>query len=152
MKRFLAAGSALCLLLALPACSRPAETASPGLFSLRLQLPASLAKDGNRYRRFLARASHLDIVLQRGHEGEERRYAFPPEQWETLALPELGFGDDPRDVLTVKAQVWDRQGDTVRRFPVLAGTKRFHARDFEPGKPALLVVRLALQVRPEEFD
>ena len=118
---------------------------------IKIQMPSSMAKDTTRYRRFIANASHLEISLST-KRGTAVHYSFAAPQWDNLPIPSIDWVEEGTDSLLVKAQIWDRKGGALRSYPVLIGKAQLHARDRQLSGPTLVIVKLTLQVKGDEFD
>ncbi len=120
--------------------------------AVKLVLPGSLEKESARYRRFLSRVSHLEIVTTSG-KGAAVRSSFAPDRWEDLPLA-IAPPADPKDALTIEARVWDRKRDGQPRLhPILVGHKRVGARELDAEGVTPVIIRLALmEGAAGEFD
>jgi len=109
-------------------------------------MPAALAKDSQRYKRFLTRASHL-VVSVKNKEGADQQQTFPAESWERLTLPNVEFPRSPEDRLEVRVEIWDRNREgRLRRDPALRGAGSLTA------EHKSLRIKLRLDLSPREYD
>jgi len=132
------------LLLLLVSCGNPSPAPVRGP-ELIVQMPAALAKDSQRYKRFLSRASHLALILK-SKEMAEHTQVFPAESWEELQLP-LGFPGALEEPLEVRVEIWDRNREgRLRRDPALQGAGELK------GETKSLRIKLRLNLSPREYD
>lgn len=113
------------------------------LLELRLKMPAQLAYQSGRYRRFLERASHLEILLD-PPGAVPTSYTFPVQGWEKgLELSEM-----PGAPFELRVKIWDRKRDgTLRSEPALKGSAAVKA-----GQTEVVNVTLKLELSPAEYD
>jgi hypothetical protein len=139
------------LLFALVSCQPGGGVRSQSRITLHLRLPASLPKGGIRFQHFLQRVVSLELELT-SKDGFSAHYAFPPDQWDGFSFPDLDFPQTPTDVLTVKFQVWDLNGDGLpRTYPALSGKKRVLASEMSTSGTLEVPLRLSLNVSAAEY-
>lgn len=113
MKKLISLGI---VLLSLFGCGASAPQAS---LELRLKMPAALAYQSARYRRFLGRATHLEIALD-PPGAKPQVYSFPVLEWEGgIEIPELPAAS----TFHLRVRIWDlRRDGTARAEPALKGS------------------------------
>ena len=128
-------------------CGPKSENGPPSNLQIRLLLPEVLAKDSPRFQRFVRRALFLRMTVSSGKD--ETVYVFAPEQWESIFLKPLVFGE----AIHFSTEVWDRKPNGIdRSYPVLEGKQSVTAKETTRGKPFTVGIRLHLRVSEKEYD
>lgn len=145
--------NSLLLLVILVGCGRTSNYQEVHeAVSLQLRLPAALARNSGRYRRFLERAAYLELSVET-KSGQDAILQFVPGVWEGLSIPSIRFPAFAEDVLTARVRVFDKRRDgATREYPVLSGKGQLAAKELQKGGASTLSVNLSMHVSVGEYD
>ena len=119
--------------------------------ALEIDLPTGLRRE-DRLQHFNSRVMMASARFETKH-GVLIEQTLPPAHWEHIAVPQLDFPKDDKDVLAVSIRIWDRnRSGFPRNYPVLVGNAHIRAAELNGGRPNTIPVRLSLAVSVADYD
>ncbi|MBI4404657.1 MAG: hypothetical protein HY537_10870 [Deltaproteobacteria bacterium] len=121
--------------------------------ALHIRLPAAIAPNTTRYKRFLTRVLHMTVKVDTAY-GFKQALQFTPSQWDKIHLVGIDFPKTAQDSLRIRIEVWDKnRSNLIRPYPVLVGKARLLAADFEIDRVNRTIpVHLEMAVQPADYD